>query len=89
MRKLLSIIALFIASVTAATGSFAAEVSLVPEKVPAVVADRQDAQIPNRVHLAGMIGTRIDNNVIQRLLVVDTDGLLAGFRHRPGAQTNC
>ena len=80
---------LTISYVLAAATCIAGDVSLVPDKVPCAVADRQDAQIPDRAHLTGMIGTRIDNNVVHRLLAVDTDGLLAGFRHRPGAQAWC
>ena len=33
-----------------------------------------------------MIGTRIDNNITNRLLTVPLDSLLAGFRQRPGEQ---
>ena len=50
------------------------------------MADRQDAQIPDRVHLTGMIGTRIQNSAINRLLAMDVDRLLEGFRKRPGRQ---
>ena len=60
-----------------------------PDRVPCAVADRQDAQIPDRVRLRGMIGTRIENSVTNRLLTVPLDSLLAGFRHRPGEQAWC
>lgn len=62
--------------------------SIIPlaDAVPAVVADRQDAQIPDRVRLDGMLGARIDASTINRLLAVPTDRLLEGFRKRPGRQ---
>ncbi len=58
-----------------------------PDKLPVVVADRQDAQIPDREHLSGMIGSRIQNSAINRLLPMDVDRLLEGFRKRPGRQS--
>ncbi len=67
--------------------SSAAEISLLPEKVSCAVADRQDAQVPNRVHLTGMVGTRIERNASNRLLAIDPNRLLEGYRKRPGRQT--
>ena len=67
--------------------SAAGEVALVPDKLPVVVADRQDAQIPDCEHLSGMIGSRIQNSAINRLLPMDVDRLLEGFRKRPGRQS--
>jgi hypothetical protein len=61
-------------------------VSLVPEKVPPAIADRQDFQIADRVRLAGWIGTRIQANETNRLLRLDPDRLLEGYRQRPGRQ---
>lgn len=40
---------------------------------------------PAAVHIDGWIGKRIDANVRQRLLPIDTEPLLAGFRHKPGS----
>ena len=70
-----------------AATSFAGEVSLLPDKVPSAVADIQDSQIPDRVHLTGMIGTRIEHSAMNRLLPMDVDRLLEGFRKRPGRQS--
>ncbi len=57
------------------------------DKVPAAVADRQDIQVPDCVHLSGMLGQRIQRSDLDRLLqVVDCNELLAGFQHRPGCQ---
>ena len=57
------------------------------DNLPAAVADRQDLQVPDRVHLGGMLGVRIERSDIDRLLgAVDSNRLLDGFRHRPGEQ---
>jgi hypothetical protein len=42
--------------------------------------------LPSDVRIGGWLGARIDANVSHRLLVVDTDALLEGYRHRPGSQ---
>jgi uncharacterized protein len=52
-----------------------------------VIADRQDSQSPDRVHLAGWIGSRIQANEVNRLAKIDPDRLLEGYRKRPGRQT--
>jgi DUF1680 family protein len=57
-----------------------------PDKIPCAAADRQDSQVPDRVHLSGMIGVRIQNNAVNRLLAMDVDRLLEGYRKRPGRQ---
>jgi len=41
---------------------------------------------PSAVRLDGWLGARIDANESHRLLRVDTEPLLAGYRHRPGNQ---
>jgi DUF1680 family protein len=62
-------------------------IHLVPEKVPPAVADRQPAQVPDRVTLEGWLGTRIRANEANRLAAIDPDRLLEGYRRRPGRQT--
>ncbi len=64
----------------------ASPISLVPEKVAPAVADRQDSQIPDRVHLSGWVGTRIQANESNRLAKLDPARLLEGYRQRPGRQ---
>jgi uncharacterized protein len=59
---------------------------LVPEKIPCAVADVQDLQLPDAVHLTGWLGSRMDGNEKVRLLNIDLDVLLAGYRQRPGDQ---
>jgi DUF1680 family protein len=63
-----------------------AEVKLLPDKVTPAVPDRQDFQIPNRVHLTGWVGSRIEVNEANRLAKLDPARLLEGYRKRPGRQ---
>jgi uncharacterized protein len=65
----------------------AAAITLLPEKVRCAVADKQDAQVADRVQLTGWVGTRMAVNESNRLAKLDTDRLLEGYRHRPGRQT--
>lgn len=58
-----------------------------PEMIPGVIADKQDSQTPDRVHLTGWLGTRIAANESNRLGKIDTDRLLEGYRKRPGRQS--
>ena len=55
--------------------------------MPCAVADKQDFQIPDRVQLSGWLGTRIAANETNRLVKIDTDRLLEGYRKRPGRQS--
>ena len=61
----------------------------VPEPVPFVVqAGLPDAALvlsPSQIHIGGWLGARIDANEKNRLLAVDTEPLLAGYRKRPGS----
>src|ERR1051326_6053678 len=61
-------------------------VTLVPEKVTPTIADKQGAQIPDRVRLTGWIGSRVDANEANRLVKLDPARLLEGYRKRPGRQ---
>ncbi|MEY2428464.1 MAG: uncharacterized protein QOJ40_1349, partial [Verrucomicrobiota bacterium] len=61
-------------------------VVLVPEKITPAVADRQDFQTPDCVHLAGWIGARMAANEGNRLAKLDAERLLEGYRKRPGRQ---
>ena len=67
--------------------SHAAPITLVPEKVPCAVPDKQSFQIPDHVVLDGWLGTRISNSEKNRLAKIDTERLLEGFRKRPGRQS--
>ncbi len=70
----------------AASLSLTAAVSPLPEKVPCAIADRQDFTQPDRLHLSGWMGSRIQVNEANRLAKLDVDRLLEGYRQRPGRQ---
>jgi len=57
-----------------------------PEKVLCAIADRQAFQQPDRLHLTGWIGSRIDANEKNRLVRMDPARLLVSYRKRPGGQ---
>jgi hypothetical protein len=77
---------LFLLSISAAcTAPAAASLPIVDAVAPAMPAALHPLQ-PSDVRMGGWIGARIDANVSNRLLLVDTEPLLAGYRHRPGNQ---
>lgn len=55
-----------------------------PYRVPARLNDAAAPPAPGRVRLSGWLGQRVANNEKNRLLLVDEEPLLAGFRKRPG-----
>jgi DUF1680 family protein len=61
-------------------------ITLVAEKIVPVIADKQDFQIPDRDHLTGWMGSRVDANEANRLVKLDPARLLEGYRKRPGRQ---
>jgi DUF1680 family protein len=61
--------------------------SLVPDKITPVVPDKEDFQLPDRVHLTEWIGSRVDANEANRLSKLDSSRLLEGYRKRPGRQS--
>ena len=68
-----------------ASAALANAVERLPPKVAAVLADAAEVLSPSAVHIDGWLGARIDANESKRLLVVDTEPLLAGFHKRPGS----
>ena len=70
-----------------AAGADSIPKALVRDQVECRIPDLQDSQIPDRVHLTGMIGGRIENSAMNRLLAIDLDRLLEGYRKRPGRQS--
>lgn len=66
---------------------YAAEISPLPEMVAPVIPDRQDFQSPDRVQLSGWLGRRIQGNEANRLVKLDAERLLEGYRKRPGRQS--
>jgi len=55
-------------------------------RVPAKLADVVEPLEPGAVKLSGVLGQRVALNEQNRLLKVDEDAILAGFRKRPGEQ---
>jgi hypothetical protein len=74
-------------SAAAMVASSAATISPVPDKVTPIVPDRQDFQVPDREHLSGWVGMRIEANEANRLVKLDPARLLEGYRKRPGRQS--
>ncbi len=56
-----------------------------PYRVAARLSDTAELLTPSAVHLDGWLGHRIALNEQVRLLTVDTEPLLAGFRQKPGS----
>ena len=67
--------------------SFAGSVKTLPEKVSCAIADKQEFQIPDCLQLTGWLGSRTDANEKNRLVKIDPERLLEGYRKRPGRQT--
>ena len=63
----------------------AAPIEPLPYKVPAKLPDTAEMLSPSAVRLLGLLGDRVSANEKNRLLRVDEEPLLAGFRHKPGA----
>jgi len=55
-------------------------------RVSAKIADVAEPLEPDAVQLRGYLGDRVAKNEKNRLLAVDEDAILAGFRRRPGEQ---
>ena len=55
-----------------------------PFKVSAALPDVAEVLSPSAVRIDGWLGARIAANEKNRLLVVDTEPLLAGYREKPG-----
>ncbi|MGI8907908.1 MAG: sulfatase-like hydrolase/transferase [Candidatus Sumerlaeaceae bacterium] len=66
--------------------STSATLTPLAQKVSPAVADKQDFAPPDRVRLSGWMGSRIDANESNRLVKIDTNRLLEGYRKRPGRQ---
>ncbi|MFO1513834.1 MAG: glycoside hydrolase family 127 protein, partial [Verrucomicrobiota bacterium] len=86
MRTIAIVRTLFAALVVTSATALAEPITPVPEKIVCAVADRQDFQIPDRVHQTGWVGTRIAANESNRLVKLDPARLLEGYRKRPGRQ---
>jgi len=61
-----------------------ASIQPLPFKVPAALPDAAELLSPSAIRIDGWLGARIKANEKNRLLVVDTEPLLAGYRKKPG-----
>lgn len=66
---------------------FAGGAVVVPDRIAPAVPDRQAMQSPEAVHFTGWLGSRIAGTESNRLVKIDPERLLEGYRHRPGRQT--
>ena len=73
-----------VANGTTALPELSASIKPLPFKVPAALPDVAEMLSPSAVRMEGWLGARITANEKNRLLVVDTEPLLAGFRKKPG-----
>jgi DUF1680 family protein len=73
-----------LAALLLTTSAVAGPIEPLSAKVPPRVPDALDLASPAAVHIDGWIGKRIDANAQERLLQVDTEPLLAGYRQKPG-----
>lgn len=53
--------------------------------VDAAVSDKTSPMVPSEVEVSGLLGERIRAHASNRILHIDEDVLLAGFRSRPGS----
>ncbi|MCX6872855.1 MAG: glycoside hydrolase family 127 protein [Verrucomicrobia bacterium] len=65
----------------------AADILPLPEMVTCAIADKQAFQQPDRVHLTGWIGSRMEANEKNRLVKIDPNRLLLSYQNRPGCQS--
>ncbi len=64
----------------------AADVLPLPEKVTCAIPDKQAFQQPDRVHLTGWIGSRMEVNAKGRLAKIRPERLIMSYENRPGCQ---
>jgi len=57
----------------------------VPAALDAVAPDRTSPVVPAAVEVRGLLGERLRAHTFNRVLRIDEDALLAGFRERPGS----
>jgi len=76
-----------LAAANAALGSLTAAIVPAPDKVTCAVPDRQAFTQPDQLRLTGWLGARVEANEANRLVKIDVDRLLEGYRKRPGRQS--
>lgn len=74
-----------IATIVLCSVSLAFAANTVPFKVQFRIQDKLELLNPDSIKIGGFLGERIEANWKNRLLKVDEDPLLAGFRKKPGS----
>ena len=85
MTKSLSLLCTGLAGLISVMTTQAASIEPQPFRVPAKWPDAAEVLSPSAVHIDGWLGARLAVNEKNRLLQVDTEPLLAGFRKKPGS----
>jgi uncharacterized protein len=85
MRTLIALPLTGLAFYLCPCGGWSAPIEPLPFKAPAKLPDVAEALSPSVIHIDGWLGARLTANEKNRLLVVDTGPLLAGFRQKPGS----
>jgi len=84
--QLLAVVCLALCAAPCVLWGGVAAPDVAPFKAPAKLPDVLQPPLPSDVRMEGYLGQRVNNNEKARLLVVNEDELLAGFRQRPGKQ---
>ncbi len=85
LARRLTLLVAFIGTGSVAKAGPAVTVEPAPPKVAAVLTDAGEVLSPSAVTIGGWLGARLAVNESKRLLVVDTEPLLAGYHKRPGS----
>lgn len=83
LHRAVAVVGLFISS--SAMPAWSGPIEPVPFRAPAKIDDAARLLSPSRVRLDGWLGARVAANAKARLLNVDVEPLLAGYRKRPGS----
>ncbi|MBI5383851.1 MAG: glycoside hydrolase family 127 protein [Verrucomicrobia bacterium] len=84
MKRIANSLLGFLPVVLLSSFAAAAPIEPLPFKAPAKLPDAAEALSPSAIHIDGWLGARLLVNEKNRLLAVDTEPLLAGFRQKPG-----
>ena len=85
MKQPLVLLVAWLAAATVTAGEPGAVIPPVPFRVGAKMPEAAEVLSPAAVRLEGWLGARIEANEKNRLLKVDTEPLLAGYRKKPGS----
>ncbi len=84
MKRVVLVLLGFLAVASVRGGEPGPVIQPVPYQVKAKLPDAAEVLSPSAIRLEGWLGARIEANEKNRLLKVDTEPLLAGYRKKPG-----